>query len=142
LLSFTHFHLDALARADAKREDAFRTGDVEPKQLAVGALLAMRSPDRGAVVLVQDWWIYWPVRYLVHREPGVRVTIQGMPADYRFPADFVPPSFDPETMELFAIAWSGGAYARHLEPRALLKAEIHGYEPGPILNVYRLALAP
>jgi hypothetical protein len=142
LLSFTHFHLDALAEPSAKRENAFRTGDVEPKQLAVGALLAMRSPDRSAVVLVQDWWIYWPVRYLVHREPGVRVTIQGMPADYRFPSDFAPPRFDPATMELFAIAWSGGAYARHLEPRASAKAEIHGYDPGPILNVYRIAHAP
>lgn len=136
--SFAVFHLAALHHADAEREDAFRTGDTDPKLRALQAVLRLRTPGRPCVVLAQDWWIYWPVRYFSHGQPDFYVTIAGMPHDYRFPPDFVLPSFRDREVERFAIAWAGGPYDAYLSDPALQRTEIGGYEPGPILKVIRL----
>ena len=138
-ISFAVNHLAALHEPTPRRENAFRTGDVDPKQLALGAVLHARDPKRTTVILAQDWWIYWPVRYLAHREPNLRVTIYGRRWDYRFPSDYEPNGWggDPE---LFAIAWARGPFEAMLRPYTTERFSIGGYEPQPILQVLRLAM--
>jgi hypothetical protein len=138
LTSFATNLLGAQRRGDPLREDGFRTGDVDPKQQALQVITKMRTAGRTAVVLAEDWWIYWPIRYLADREPRVRVTISGQPWDFRFPRDFTPPPFDPATMELFGVAWAGSRFDARASRSFAQRVEVGGYEPGPILRVYRL----
>jgi hypothetical protein len=138
LTSFGANYLDALHRPDAQREDTFRTGPIDPKQLALEAVLRMRHPEHIAVVYVEDWWIYWTLRYLAPPGRGVRVTIQDKPWNFRFPRDFVLPKYDPATMELFGIAWAGRGLDRKYAAQSIASADVMGYESGPILRVYQL----
>lgn len=138
-LSFAVNYLAELHEPSPRRENAFRTGDVDPKQLALAAVLHARDPKRTTVIFAQDWWIYWPVRYLAHREPNVRVTIFGQRWDYRFPRDYEPNGWGPNP-ELFAIAWSDGPFEHMLRPHTTERFTIRGYEPQPILEVLRVVM--
>jgi hypothetical protein len=138
LISFGQNYLGALLRPDPNREYAFRTGAVEPKLAALQAVIAMRDARRPAVVLAQDWWIYWPLRYLAHPQPNLHVTMPAMRWDFRLPRDFEPPPLERDRMDLFGIAWEGTAIDRRMRMHALQRIPIRGYGPTPILNVYRL----
>jgi hypothetical protein len=138
LISFYQHYLQALRKADPQRHDTFRSGDVEPKRAAWDALLRMRDPARPAIVMAQDWWIYWAVRYFAHGQPNLRITIPGMQPDPRFPADFAPLPRTPGNAQLFGIAWADGAFDRQLSPLSARQAAVYGYEPGPILRVHLL----
>jgi hypothetical protein len=142
LLSFQAFYVEALRQPDLQRHDTFRTGEVEPKLAAWDALLALRDPSRPAIVLAQDWWIYWPVRYLAHDQPNLRVTIPGMPKDRRFPADFAPLTAASGSTQLFGIAWADGAFDRTLTQLSGRRAAVYGYESGAILRVHLIDQAP
>ncbi|REJ67266.1 MAG: hypothetical protein DWQ31_11875 [Planctomycetota bacterium] len=51
---------------------AFRTAPVEPK-LASLQLAAAHSPDGTIDIVADDWWHYWPLAYLAHKNPRIRV---------------------------------------------------------------------
>jgi len=52
---------------------AFRTGVVEPK---AEALRLIREASGGeAWIVAEDWWLYWPLRYLVDGDPRTPVSI-------------------------------------------------------------------
>lgn len=142
LASFGRYYLAPLHRPDPQREDTFRTGPVEPKRLALEAVTRLRAPGREALIYVEDWWIYWTVRYLAPPETGTRVTIYKHAWDYRFPHDFEPPRYDPARMQLFGIAWAGHGLDTRFKHSAREQVEIFGYEPGPILRVYVLRELP
>jgi hypothetical protein len=56
----------------------FRTGEVEPKAAAY-AFIAADSRDAPAVAIVaQDWWLYWPLRYLARPERD-RIRVEILP---------------------------------------------------------------
>jgi hypothetical protein len=139
LASFGTYFLGALHRADPARHNTFRSGAVDPKQRALEQILAWRSPERISVVRAEDWWLYWPLRYLIGARSDLRISIAGARWDYRFPADFTPPELDPDETELFGVAWAGSAFDAKLARRAQDHVDVGGYEPGPILRVYRLA---
>jgi hypothetical protein len=142
LISFHQHYLQALRQADPQRHDTFRSGDVEPKRAAWDAVLRMRDPARPAIVMAEDWWIYWAVRYFAHGQPNVRITIPGMQPDALFPADFAPLPRTPGNAQLFGIAWADGAFDRQLSPLAERQAAVYGYEPAPILRVHLLRSPP
>jgi hypothetical protein len=142
LLSFSHYYLSRLHRPDAAREDTFRTGATEPKARALQVIEALRDPARTAVVYVEDWWIYWTLRYLAPPSSGMSVTIYKHRWDYRFPQDFKPPPPDLERMQFFGVAWAGRAVDQAFAARSSQQIEIFGYEPGPILRVHQLPVPP
>lgn len=142
LLSFHTHVLQALERPAPARADTFRTGATDPKQLAYDALMRMRSAGRRTLVLTEDWWIYWTVRYLAHGVPDVSVTIPGMRPDYRFPSDFALRAMDAAGAELFAITWADRALDRKFATNARARADIFGFEPTPILHVHALGQPP
>jgi hypothetical protein len=138
LAAFCVFYLAALHRPGPQREDTFRTGEVDPKRRALKEVLQMRDPQLTTMICAEDWWIYWTIRYLAPPATGVRVTIYKHKLDYRFPSDFVWPKFNPTSMELFGVAWAGHQVDSTFAQRATRKVEVFGYEPGPLLRVYRL----
>jgi hypothetical protein len=52
---------------------AFRTGPVEPKQAAADFIRAQAAT--GVLVVCHDWWSYWPLRYLLHGDDRIIVSI-------------------------------------------------------------------
>lgn len=144
LFSFSTHYLRALKHRDAEREDTFRTGAVEPKALALQTIAQLRDPTKLAVIYTEDWWIYWTLRYLAppSAEPPTRVTIYHHPWDYRFPEDFTPPAYDEARMQLFGVAWADHKLAATFAKLASETRAILGYEPGPILQVYKLRSLP
>ena len=138
--SFSIHYLQALHHPDPARENTFRTGELDPKQRALQEVVRMRAPGQTAVVLAEDWWIYWTLRYLAENETNVRVTIVNTPWDVRFPRDFEPPPFDARTVQVFAVAWARGLFDAALAKRSLEHADVGGYEPQPILRVYRMPM--
>ena len=70
----------------------------------------------------------------------MRVTIVNTPWDVRFPRDFEPPPFDARTVQVFAVAWARGLFDAALAKRSLEHADVGGYEPQPILRVYRMPM--
>jgi hypothetical protein len=142
LLSFNSYYLQGLKHPDPARENTFRTGPREPKELALDAIKARRDPSRTALVLVEDWWIYWTLRYLAPPETGIRVSIYRERWDYRFPRDYEPPPFDRERIQLFGVAWADHGTDNVFASQADEQVEIFGYEPGPILRVHALHALP
>ncbi len=52
----------------------FRTGPVEPKQAAFNEILSMSSSASTPVtILAEDWWTYYPMRYLAVERPAIEV---------------------------------------------------------------------
>ena len=65
LVGFYRNYFAVLETSGGTASLAFRTGPVEPKQAAFDAILTMTSDDPGPVtILAEDWWTYYPLRYL------------------------------------------------------------------------------
>jgi hypothetical protein len=97
LLVFKVAYLDTLRATGGGSHPTFRTAAVEPKQAAfdiivddlmwsetasakgavspkAGKAPAAPAPERVATtVLAEDWWLYWPIRFLACRNPGIEV---------------------------------------------------------------------
>ncbi len=129
LFSFKIHYLDAIRATGGESHVTFRTAEVEPKQQAFQLIVsdvANRDPSlaretsttrsgiveprvggeaRGSwPVLAEDWWIYWPLRFLSSRHPEIAII---SPEDDKFdighrtPVDWKP----------FMTALSSGGYA-------------------------------
>ncbi len=128
---FCHHGLVGLTTSRAVHR-AFLTGPVEPRVAVVDWL--RRQTSGATVVDAEDWWTYWPLRYLAP-EPRLRFRIPGQEPDYRFPDDFGggPPAD-------YAVVYVGGAEDERL--RALSAYErvhiVRGHpDQRPLLAIYR-----
>jgi hypothetical protein len=139
MASFVAYFLVPLHRAIPARHETYRTGDIEPKQAAFAEILARRDQSRATVIRVEDWWLYWPLRYLAGDHADVHVTIEGVRRrSLPYPRDFVPPRLDPATVEAFGVAWVGSRQDTKFAGNSLENFDIAGYEHGPILRVHVL----
>jgi hypothetical protein len=118
----------------------FLTGDREPKRVAAAIIRddASEATDKRNVVYAQDWWIYWPIKYLLAKEAHVEVTIYGRPWDWRFPRDFVLRAPDSKTRRYY-VGFHNSPYMKHLD--AVIHVDkrqvIVGYpNDQPLLSVY------
>lgn len=137
LLSFDRYFLAAFRHADLGRHNTFRTGDVDPKQQALELIRASRNPDRITLIRAEDHWIYWPLRYLAGPPADLQVTIAGADHwDLRYPRDY-PPAPNPALTEIFDVVWANSLRDVEAARTADQSTDISGYEPGPILRVYR-----
>jgi hypothetical protein len=73
--SFYLHYFQVLIRTGGEVHRAARTGPVEPKQAAFEAMVAWAGDDSPVTVLAEDWWCYWPIRYLGHDRPGMQVVL-------------------------------------------------------------------
>jgi hypothetical protein len=78
LFSFYANYVHALATTGSESHRAFRTSTREPKAAALD-WIRKRSADRadcaGTRIIAEDWWAYWPLRYLAYREPKLAVVM-------------------------------------------------------------------
>jgi hypothetical protein len=87
LISFHFNFFNAIQDRNAVSHQTFLTGETEPKEVAAD-LIRDDVVDRRKVVFAEDWWAYWPVRYLLAEEEGIRITIPGDPIGREYPSDF------------------------------------------------------
>jgi 4-amino-4-deoxy-L-arabinose transferase-like glycosyltransferase len=132
LFSFKTRYLDAIKETGGESHVTFRTAAIEPKQQAFQRILddlANRNPGlaqeasapRSAIiqenqlgserrrawpVLAEDWWLYWPLRFLSSRHPEIAVI---SPEDDRF--DPYDPGRPARPWQPFMTALSSGGYA-------------------------------
>ncbi|MBL8798345.1 MAG: hypothetical protein JNM56_30905 [Planctomycetia bacterium] len=68
-------YFQVLIRTGGEVHRAARTGSVEPKQAAYEAVVAWAGDDAPVTILAEDWWSYWPIRYLAHDRPSTQVVL-------------------------------------------------------------------
>lgn len=73
--SFYLRYFQVLIHTGGEVHRAARTGPVEPKQAAYEAIVAWAGDDSPFTVLAEDWWCYWPIRYLAHDRPSMQVVL-------------------------------------------------------------------
>ncbi len=60
----------------------FHTAAVEPKAKALKIIQAQSSADRATWVVADEWWLFWPLRYLAGRDTNLHVVGSGnLPAE-------------------------------------------------------------
>jgi hypothetical protein len=78
LASFYTNYVNVLASTGSDSHRTFRTSIHEPK---AAALDWIRARSAGLTdcsetrIVAEDWWTFWPLRYLAHREPSLAVVM-------------------------------------------------------------------
>ena len=101
-----------LIRRGGDTHQAFRTGQVEPKAAAY-AFIKQASGADIVHVIAEDWWMYWPLKYLSSRDRQVVVTIMpdaAVPGGLRPPGAPAPASRNPQRR--FAVVFDGSSRLR------------------------------
>ena len=85
----------------------FRTGVVEPKAAAYEFIRTRTAAEPAVTVLADDWWLYWPMRYLALPErQRIFVEMLGI-APPVYPPGVVPPRPTGPT-KTFAVVFAEG----------------------------------
>ncbi|MGH9037097.1 MAG: ArnT family glycosyltransferase [Acidimicrobiia bacterium] len=135
-------YFQPLASNGGESHQTFRTGGVEPK---AAAFAFMADDSRGAevvAVLAENWWVYWPLRYLSHREGGrLRVEMMDRLEDRLRPDGVAAPPYPHPPDRIYAVTFEGGPAWSALSP--LLQPAFTAVDPHgrPILHVTRIPLA-
>jgi hypothetical protein len=66
-----YFH--EFATSGGRSHLTYVTAGTEPKQQALERILEQASGVGSILVLTQQWWLYWPIRYLATEHPHVSV---------------------------------------------------------------------
>jgi hypothetical protein len=136
LASFAINYFHAATQTNCTSHPTFLTGREEPKASATRLILDHPGEDKR--VFVEDWWLYWPMRYLLSREKQVRITIFQRRWDDRFPPDF---DFE-ECLALggaaYYVGFTGGELTPHVQEHYEISETIRvgGYPEGaPVIDV-------
>ncbi len=87
-----------------------RSNTVEPKNAAFEFIEKIRPADQDALLIVEDWWIYWPMKYLSMGREGYQVNIYRRPWEPVFPEDFKVSEADLTRKKLIGVAFTGSPY--------------------------------
>ncbi len=136
LVSFHSQYLSRLQESNSSSHITFLTGAVEPKQAALEIIARNHDPHAPAMVLTEDWWIFWPLKYLAGKDYAVRaIDGAGWPCDCfpneQFPSEHMVPR------ERFYVVWKDGNADKTLQFNASLLGTVSGYQGIPLLSVYR-----
>lgn len=128
LTSFYENYYQVFRQTGGESHRAFRTGTIEPKQAAYAYMVETAGTDEPFVVLAEDYWSCFPIRYLARRHRGTRVLDCSNPFDTR---DLGPPQ------RRFAVGFAEGPYDRLLGSK-LPRQEFRDYSGRPVLYVWDL----
>ena len=99
-----------LIRRGGDTHPAFRTGHAEPKAAAYQFIKNASGADN-VEVIAEDWWLYWPLKYLASRDQHVFVSIMpdaAVPGGLR-PAGAPVPAPPLNPRKRFAVVFEGGS---------------------------------
>jgi hypothetical protein len=82
LADFDRHYFQFIERTGGESHRAFRTAATEPKQAALDYIRAASPGGQAIVIVADEWWTYWPLRYLALADSSVHVTDNpGQPLD-------------------------------------------------------------
>jgi hypothetical protein len=127
-----------LGRGDAAHV-AYRTGLAEPKEAAFRFIQQSSAGAASVVIFAEEWWLYWPLRYLATTERG-RIRVEQIEPErlmLRHP-DSPAPRYERAPDLVYAVIFAGGpheAKAAAIAPPAFTASDTSGR---PILSVVPL----
>ncbi len=144
LLSFQQNYWQRIQRTGGESSMTFRTASVEPKQQVVQLIRAdLRArQENSAVILAEDWWSYWVVRYLVSDQPQIRVYM--LRNRLWQSKEVLPPEKLEETLRAgaYVVGYDngfGGKLVRDQLPTARVRQwVVNDYSDRPVLRIWRL----
>jgi hypothetical protein len=104
LVVFHRAYFVGMRQTGTTSHQAFWTGAVEPKAAAVRHIAATTRHGSRVMIVADEWWSYWPVKYLAAREQDWRVS-------RRLPDSFAPVAGE----QLFLVAFPGSELDAYLE---------------------------
>jgi hypothetical protein len=97
----------------------YRTGAVEPK-LAAFEFLSMHSRDAEVVaIFADDWWLYWPLRYLAWHDRRMHVEVLGNYDSWPMPPGAKARPYPHPPDRVYAVVFSHGTQWARLRNEAL-----------------------
>jgi len=133
LAGFCRNYFAVLETSGGAAHLAFRTGPVEPKQAAFDTILTMTSGEPGPVtVLAEDWWTYYPLRYLAAEHKTMTVVWPR--------GDAIAGTATERPRHRFAVGFERGAFHRWVDLHApeLRQQTVMDSAGRPILHVWDL----
>ncbi len=124
---------------DAPHHDTYRTGSEEPK---LAAFRFIEQDSRGlndVAVFAEDWWLYWPIRYLASTERDrLKVEPLGSQGIPLYPPGAIRPSYDGPPSRVYAMVFAGNPGAQAM--RAAAAPVFTAADPigRPILFVFQI----
>ena len=98
-----------LATEGGHGHSTYRTGSVEPK-LAAFEFASAHSRDAQVVaVFAEEWWLYWPIRYLAWHERRMHVEMLGDYGRWLVPPGGTPRRYPRPPDRVYAVVFHGGA---------------------------------
>jgi hypothetical protein len=108
VLTFGYFK--PLVSQGGHGHSTYRTGAVEPK-LAAFEFVKAHSRDAEVVALfAEDWWLYWPTRYLAWHDRRLHVEMLGGYERWLVPPGGRPRPYEQAPDRVYAVVFAGGEY--------------------------------
>jgi hypothetical protein len=127
-----------LSRGRAGHE-SYRTSTVEPKEAAY-RFIAADSAGAGVVaVFAENWWIYWPVRYLAVTDAPRLFVEQLEPETLPLrPAGSPPVVYPHRPDKVYAVVFAGSAYTARLAALGSVAYTVTDPAGQPMLHVFSI----
>ena len=137
LFSFNHQYFNEIKENNNQRHRTFLTGPNEPKKVAFELIEHYRNPDLKTIVLAEEWWLYWPIKYLSYKSDNYLILETSMPSGRLFPPDRLPDDLN-DKYEIFLVLWHHKKLQGVINQKEnfLLLREIFGYGDLGILKVF------
>jgi hypothetical protein len=130
LFDFQQHYFARFTAENSTSHKTFLSGPVEPKESAVAWIAAHHDPARAVRVICDDWWSYYPIKYLSLAQPERwQVTIPDQAWSSLYPRDFILPESNVQTF------WVSSA-ERPATHQEALQERISGYAGRAILDVF------
>ena len=92
----------------------YRTGPIEPKLAAFDFVNAHSRDVELAAVFAEDWWLYWPIRYLAWHERRLHVEMLGHYDRWLVPPGGARRQYARPPDRVYAVVFHGTEYAQAL----------------------------
>jgi hypothetical protein len=135
LTGFAWQYFAFMHRTGGQSHRAFRTGPVDPKQAAAIIILedlAGRDGSSVATVVAEDWWLYWPIKYLTAGRPVVNVQ------PYEGPQRTIAVLQNGGFVVVYDDVYTDHEISRHLSDRPIRRWTVPDWSGRPWLAVIRL----
>jgi hypothetical protein len=132
------YFVPLITRGGAAHE-TYRTGPVEPKAAAFAAIQNASRNARSVAVVAENWWLYWPMRYLAGGERArVQVQLFDNSIGVWLPAGAIAQRYPHIPEKVFAVAFDGGVLSSRLTNRAQLLFTAVDPLHRPIVRVFSI----
>lgn len=133
MLTFGYFL--PLTREGGHGHSTYRTGAVEPKLSAFEFINADSRNVEVVAVFAEDWWLYWPIRYLAWHERRLHVEMLGQYERWLVPPGGARRLYPRPPDRVYAVVFRGSDHWRALQKDAPTLFTAHDPIGRPILDV-------